>query len=59
MKFTMRFKGREVAYMNIGVEKFDLLKERLADIAMVDDRSPISGRIISITFAPAKKKPGQ
>ena len=59
VKFTMRFKGREVAYMNIGVEKFDLLKERLADIAMVDDRSPISGRIISITFAPAKKKPGQ
>ena len=56
VKFTMRFKGREVAYLNLGVEKFDMIKERLADVAEVDDRSPPMGRVLHITFAPAKKK---
>lgn len=56
VKFTMRFKGREVAYVSIGMEKLELVKQRLADIAVVDDQSPPFGRIISITFAPAKKK---
>lgn len=56
VKFTMRFKGREVAYLNLGIEKFQLIKERLADVAVVDDQSPASGRIIHIVLAPAKKK---
>ncbi len=56
VKFTMRFKGREVAYLNLGAEKLDLIKEKLADIGAMDERSPTSGRILSITFAPIKKK---
>lgn len=58
VKFTMRFKGREIAYTALGREKFDIIAQRLSDVATIDERSPSSGRIIHITFAPAKKKPG-
>lgn len=56
VKFSMRFKGREIAYLNLGREKFDIIKERLSDVASVDERSPTSGRMIYIVFAPQKKK---
>ncbi|WKZ57496.1 MAG: translation initiation factor IF-3 [Bdellovibrionota bacterium] len=55
VKFTMRFKGRENMYRNLGIEKFEELIQRLADVAIVDDRSPPVGGQIHITFAPAKK----
>jgi len=54
VKFSMRFRGREAQYLDLGREKFETIKTRLADIAVVDDKSPISGRQIHITFAPAK-----
>jgi len=54
VKFVMRFKGREAMYIDLGREKFKQIEERLADVATVDDRSPISGRQIHITFTPAK-----
>jgi translation initiation factor IF-3 len=56
VKFSMRFKGREIAYLDLGAKKFDLLVERLADVAAVDERSPVMGRMMYIVFAPAKKK---
>ena len=55
VKFSMRFRGREVAYLELGVEKFKLLAERLADVAVVDEKSPPFGRQIHIVFAPSKK----
>ncbi len=55
VKFSMRFRGREVAFLDLGKEKFDMLVERLAEVATVDERSPLSGRQIFITFAPIKK----
>ncbi len=54
VKFVMRFKGREAMYLDLGREKFEQIVQRLADVAVVDERSPISGRQIHITFAPAK-----
>lgn len=54
VKFSMRFKGREAMYLDLGKEKFDQIVERLKDVATVDDRSPVSGRQIHITFAPIK-----
>lgn len=56
VKFSMRFKGREAMYVNLGVEKFNEVAERLKDIAVVDDQSPAFGRQIHITFAPLKGK---
>jgi translation initiation factor IF-3 len=54
VKFVMRFKGREAMYLDLGREKFEQIVQRLADVAVIDERSPISGRQIHITFAPAK-----
>jgi translation initiation factor IF-3 len=58
VKFSMRFKGREIAYLDLGRQKFDLLVARLSDVATIDERSSTSGRMIHIVFAPSKKKPG-
>lgn len=55
VKFSMRFKGREAAYLDLGKEKFDSIVQQLADVAAVDERSPLSGRLIYIIFAPARK----
>jgi translation initiation factor IF-3 len=55
VKFTMRFKGREAMYIDLGVEKIDQIIQRLSDVATIDDRSPPIGKQIHITFAPAKQ----
>ncbi|MBX7144873.1 MAG: translation initiation factor IF-3 [Oligoflexia bacterium] len=57
VKFSMRFKGREAMYLNLGIEKFDLIAQRLADVAVVDEKSPPFGRQIHIVLAPAKQVP--
>lgn len=54
VKFSMRFKGREAMYVDLGLQKFDEVAKRLADVATVDERSPGAGRQIHITFAPIK-----
>lgn len=54
VKFSMRFKGREAMYIGLGVEKFEQITQRLADVAVIDEKSPPTGRQIHITFAPAK-----
>lgn len=54
VKFTMKFKGREAAYLDLGREKFDSIIQRLADVSSVDERSPVSGRQIYIVLAPLK-----
>jgi len=54
VKFSMRFRGREIMYQDLGVAKLNLIAERLADVAVVDERSPLGGRQISITFAPQR-----
>lgn len=54
VKFSMRFRGREIVYMDLGMEKFQEIADNLKDIATIDDQSPPRGRQIHITLAPAK-----
>lgn len=54
VKFSMRFRGREIVYMDLGVEKFAEITEALKDVAIVDDQSPAYGRQIHIVYAPQK-----
>lgn len=56
VKFSMRFKGREAAFMDLGVEKINQIVARLSDIAIIDERSPAFGRQIYIVFAPNKQQ---
>lgn len=54
VKFSMRFRGREIMYLDLGVEKFDEIVEELSDVAEVDERSPARGRQIYVVLAPVK-----
>ena len=56
VKFSMRFRGREIVYLDLGIEKFKEISENLQDVAIVDDQSPPRGRQIHITFAPTKSQ---
>jgi translation initiation factor IF-3 len=56
VKFSMRFRGREIAYVNLGLEKFNTIASKLSDVAVIDERSPVAGRQIHIVFAPARTK---
>jgi translation initiation factor IF-3 len=54
VKFSMRFRGREVMYLDLGVEKFQEIIEALKEVAEVDEKSPARGRQIYIILAPVK-----
>jgi len=54
VKFSMRFRGREVMYQDLGAEKFKAIIESLSDISQIDERSPLGGRQIHIVLAPGK-----
>ena len=54
VKFSMRFRGREIVYLELGLEKFDEIIEDLKDVAEVDERSPARGRQIYMVLAPLK-----
>ena len=55
VKFSMRFRGREIAYLSLGVEKLQQIEQALKDVAVIDDQSDRAGSTIFVTFAPIKK----
>ena len=55
VKFSMRFRGREIAYVNLGMEKFMQIAELIKDVASIDEKSPPEGKQMHIVFAPGKK----
>jgi translation initiation factor IF-3 len=59
VKFSMRFKGREIAYVNLGIEKLTQIIQALSDISIVDEKSPPTGRQIYMVLAPQKKAPAK
>ncbi len=56
VKFSMRFRGREVAYLDLGLQKFKQIAEALKEFAAIDEESPPRGKQIYIIFAPSKKQ---
>lgn len=56
VKFSMRFKGREAMYVNLGVEKLNEITQALSDIAIIDEQSKMQGNNIYIVYAPDKSK---
>jgi translation initiation factor IF-3 len=60
VRFQMRFRGREVVYRDLGVETFNQVAEELADIASIEDRSPLLNNRMMITFVPkSNAKPAE
>lgn len=57
VKFNMRFKGRELNFVELGQKKFDFIVERLSSIANVESRSQeLVGRQLVLVMQPAKKR---
>ena len=58
VKFTVRFRGREIFHPDIGREMLEQMAETLRDVATVEQRPLMEGRALSLLLAPsAKPKP--
>jgi translation initiation factor IF-3 len=55
VKFTVRFRGREMAHTNIGREILDQIIEQLQDVAIVERKPQIESRSMSLVVAPNAK----
>jgi translation initiation factor IF-3 len=56
VKFLLRFRGREMAYQNLGREKLLTVCDSLKDIASVEGTPRMEGRMMGVLLAPGKKK---
>ncbi len=52
VRFQMRFRGREGAYKDLGLEVFDKIKDSLEDISIVEDQTPLLGNRMIMVLAP-------
>ncbi|NJN65888.1 MAG: translation initiation factor IF-3 [Chloroflexaceae bacterium] len=55
VKFTLRFRGREMAHTNIGREMLDQIAESLRDIAVIEQKPTLESRAFSLVLAPNAK----
>ena len=56
VKFTLRFRGREMAYRNLGREKLLKVCDALSDAATVEGNPRMEGRLMGVLLAPGVKK---
>lgn len=55
-KVTLRYRGREMAHLDIGIDMLNRIKEDLADIAVCESfPSRVEGRQMIMMLAPNKK----
>lgn len=52
VKFTMRFRGREVAHQDVGMEVFNRIKDELAELAKIESQPRMEGRQMIMIVAP-------
>lgn len=55
-KVTLRFRGREMAHQEIGMELLARVATDLEDLAVVEQRPKMEGRQLTMVMAPTKKK---
>lgn len=58
VKFTMKFRGRQLAHQDIGVRMLEDIVENLRDVAVVEVRPTSEGRRITMIVAPQPVKQG-
>ncbi len=54
VKFTLRFRGREMSYIDLGAAVLARVKEDLADMAKVEQEPKMDGRQMTLVMAPSK-----
>lgn len=55
-KITLRFRGREMAHQELGMELLKRVENDLADYSTVEMRPKMEGRQLTMVLAPSKKK---
>ncbi|HYD49856.1 MAG TPA: translation initiation factor IF-3, partial [Terriglobales bacterium] len=56
VKFTLRFRGREMAYQDLGRDKLMKVCAALKDAATVEGNPRMEGRLMGVVLAPTRKK---
>ncbi len=54
-KVTMRFRGREMAHKELGLEMLDRVKHDLSDIAEIEQTPTLEGRQMIMVMAPKRR----
>jgi len=52
VKFTMRFRGREVAHQDVGMQVFNRIKDELAELIKIESQPRMEGRQMIMIVAP-------
>jgi len=55
VKFNVRFRGREMAHPDIGRKMLEDIAEQLRDLAVVEQKPLMEGRVLSLLLAPNPK----
>ncbi len=55
VKINLRFRGRELAHINIGDAMLNRIENELKEDAVIEQRSRMEGRVMSMMLAPKKK----
>jgi translation initiation factor IF-3 len=55
VKITMMFRGREIAYSEIGRKMMEDIREALTDVSIVEQQPKLEGRNMIMILAPPKK----
>ncbi len=55
VKINLRFRGRELAHINIGDQMLNRIENELKEDAIIEQRSRMEGRVMSMMLAPKKK----
>lgn len=56
VKVTLRFRGREMAHQELGMEQLERIKTDLGDSISVESMPKLEGRQMVMMIAPSKKK---
>jgi translation initiation factor IF-3 len=54
VKVTIRFRGREMAHTELGAQMLDRIEEDVAEQGVVEQRSRMEGRMMTMVIAPKK-----
>lgn len=54
IKISLRFRGREMAHQDLGMELMENVQDDLEDWASVEQRPEMQGRVMSMVMAPLK-----
>ena len=55
-KVTLRYRGREMAHQQFGMELMDRIRTELAEVAQVEHQPTLESRQMIMVLAPKKKK---